>query len=69
MPGGPATPTTAPAPSIARSNKPSTAEISQRLAKLGIVPGGLPLEQTEAALKKERDAYAAAIKVAGIEPQ
>jgi len=44
-------------------------EVSGRLAKLGIVPGGLPLEQTQAALKKEHDAYAAAIKVAGIEPQ
>ena len=30
MPGGPTTPTTAPWPSIARSNKPSTADISHR---------------------------------------
>jgi tripartite-type tricarboxylate transporter receptor subunit TctC len=43
-------------------------EISERLSKLGIVPGGLSLEESLAALKKERDAYAAAIKVAGIEP-
>jgi tripartite-type tricarboxylate transporter receptor subunit TctC len=43
-------------------------EISQRLAKLGIVPGGLSLEQSQAAFKKEHDAYAAAIKAAGIEP-
>ena len=30
MPGGPTTPTTAPWPSMARSNKPSTADISHR---------------------------------------
>ena len=30
MPGGPTTPTTAPWPSIARSNRPSTADISHR---------------------------------------
>lgn len=44
-------------------------EISARLTKLGIVPGGLSLEQTQAALKKEHDAYAAAVKVAGIAQQ
>jgi tripartite-type tricarboxylate transporter receptor subunit TctC len=43
-------------------------EISGRLTKLGIVPGGLSLEQSQAALKKERDSYAAAIKAAGIDP-
>ena len=45
-----------------------SAEIAQRLTRLGIVPGGLSLEQTQMALKKEHDAYAAAIKAAGIEP-
>jgi tripartite-type tricarboxylate transporter receptor subunit TctC len=45
-----------------------SAEISQRLTKLGIVPGGLSLQQSQAALKREHDAYAAAIKAAGIEP-
>ena len=43
-------------------------EVSGKLSKLGIVPGGLSLEASQAALKNERDAYAAAIKVAGIEP-
>ena len=43
-------------------------EISERLNRLGIVPGGLPLEQSRAALKKEQDSYAAAIKAAGIDP-
>jgi tripartite-type tricarboxylate transporter receptor subunit TctC len=45
-----------------------SAEISQRLNKLGIVPGGLSLEQSQAALKREHEAYAAAIKAAGIDP-
>jgi tripartite-type tricarboxylate transporter receptor subunit TctC len=44
-----------------------TPEVAGRLSKLGIVPGGLSLEQSQAALKKERDAYTEAIKVAGIE--
>jgi len=43
-------------------------EVSGKLSKLGIVPGGLSLEASQVALKNERDAYAAAIKVAGIEP-
>ena len=45
-----------------------SAAVSERLTKLGIVPGGLSLEQSQAAFKTERDAYTAAIKAAGIEP-
>ncbi len=45
-----------------------SAAVSERLTKLGIVPGGLSLEQSQAAFTKERDAYTAAIKAAGIEP-
>jgi tripartite-type tricarboxylate transporter receptor subunit TctC len=43
-------------------------EISERLSKLGIIPGGLAPQQTEAVFKKDHAAYAAAIKAAGIEP-
>src|SRR5262245_34123467 len=43
-------------------------EISERLSKLGIVPGGLPKEATEAVFKKDFETFAAAIKAAGIEP-
>jgi tripartite-type tricarboxylate transporter receptor subunit TctC len=43
-------------------------EISERLSKLGIVPGGLPKETTEAIFKKDFESFAAAIKAAGIEP-
>jgi tripartite-type tricarboxylate transporter receptor subunit TctC len=43
-------------------------EISERLSKLGIVPGGLPKEATEAVFKKDFESFAAAIKAAGIEP-
>jgi tripartite-type tricarboxylate transporter receptor subunit TctC len=42
-------------------------EISQRLSKVGIVPGGLSKEQTEAVFKKDHESFAAAIKAAGIE--
>jgi tripartite-type tricarboxylate transporter receptor subunit TctC len=45
-----------------------SAAVSERLTKLGIVPGGLSLEQSQAAFTKERDAYTAAIKAAGIAP-
>jgi tripartite-type tricarboxylate transporter receptor subunit TctC len=45
-----------------------SAAVSERLTKLGIVPGGLSLEQSQAAFKTERDAYTAAIKAAGIAP-
>ena len=43
-------------------------EISERLTRLGIVPGGLTKEQTEAVFKKDTESFAAAIKAAGIEP-
>jgi tripartite-type tricarboxylate transporter receptor subunit TctC len=43
-------------------------EISERLTRLGIVPGGLTREQTEAVFKKDTESFAAAIKAAGIEP-
>ena len=43
-------------------------EISERLTRLGIVPGGLTKEQTEAVFKKDAESFAAAIKAAGIEP-
>jgi tripartite-type tricarboxylate transporter receptor subunit TctC len=41
-------------------------EISDRLTKLGIVPGGLTQEQNEAVFKKDYESFAAAIKAAGI---
>jgi tripartite-type tricarboxylate transporter receptor subunit TctC len=43
-------------------------EISDRLSKLGIIPGGLTKEQNEAVFKKDRESFAAAIKAAGIGP-
>jgi tripartite-type tricarboxylate transporter receptor subunit TctC len=43
-------------------------EVSDRLTKLGIIPGGLTKEQNEAVFKKEHESYAAAIKAAKIEP-
>jgi tripartite-type tricarboxylate transporter receptor subunit TctC len=41
-------------------------EISERLTKLGIIPGGLSAEQNEAVFSKDRESFAAAIKAAGI---
>jgi tripartite-type tricarboxylate transporter receptor subunit TctC len=41
-------------------------EISERLTKLGIVPGGLTDQQSEAVFQKDRESFAAAIKAAGI---
>jgi tripartite-type tricarboxylate transporter receptor subunit TctC len=41
-------------------------EISQRLSKLGIVPGGLTREESESVFRKDRESFAAAIKAAGI---
>jgi tripartite-type tricarboxylate transporter receptor subunit TctC len=41
-------------------------ELSERLAKLGIVPGGLSREETDAVFRHDREAFAAAIKAAGI---
>jgi tripartite-type tricarboxylate transporter receptor subunit TctC len=43
-------------------------EISDRLGKLGIIPGGLTAEQSEAVFAKDFEAYGAAIKAAGMEP-
>ena len=43
-------------------------EVSLRLSKLGIVPGGLTPEQTAAIFKKDQESFAAAIKAAGIAP-
>jgi tripartite-type tricarboxylate transporter receptor subunit TctC len=44
-------------------------EISGRLIKLGIVPGGLTREQSRAVFARDWDSFAAAIKAAGIEPK
>src|SRR6476660_9510771 len=41
-------------------------EITERLTKLGIVPGGLTKEQNEAVFRKDRESFAAAIKATGI---
>jgi tripartite-type tricarboxylate transporter receptor subunit TctC len=43
-------------------------EVAERLTKLGITPGGLTEEQSEAVIKKDRESFAAAIKAAGIAP-
>jgi tripartite-type tricarboxylate transporter receptor subunit TctC len=43
-------------------------QVSDRLNKLGITPGGLTNEQCEAVIKREHEAYATAIKAAGIKP-
>ena len=42
-------------------------KISDRLTRLGIVPGGLTGEQSQAVFKKDFESFAAAIKAAGIE--
>jgi tripartite-type tricarboxylate transporter receptor subunit TctC len=44
-------------------------EISERLSKLGIVPGGLGKGENEAVFKKDYESFAAAVKAAGITPQ
>ena len=43
-------------------------EVSERLTKLGIIPGGLSKEECEAVFKKDYESFAAAIKAAGIVP-
>jgi tripartite-type tricarboxylate transporter receptor subunit TctC len=43
-------------------------EVSDRLSKLGIIPGGLGRSQTEAVFRKDWESFAAAIKAAGITP-
>src|SRR5215475_11306174 len=42
-----------------------TPEISQRLSRLGIIPGGLTREQNDAVFRKDYESFAAAIKAAG----
>jgi tripartite-type tricarboxylate transporter receptor subunit TctC len=66
-------PTGTPAPILEAIGKEVTAfvkkpEIAQRLTNLGIVPGGLTRDEIEVAFQKEREAYAVAIKAAGIPP-
>jgi tripartite-type tricarboxylate transporter receptor subunit TctC len=41
-------------------------EISERLGKLGIIPGGLSKEQNDVVFKKDYESFAAAVKAAGI---
>jgi len=43
-------------------------EVSERLSKLGIIPGGLTREESAAVVKKDYESFAAAVKAAGIEP-
>jgi tripartite-type tricarboxylate transporter receptor subunit TctC len=43
-----------------------TPEISERLTKLGIVPGGLSKEECEAVLRHDHEAFAASVKAAGL---
>jgi tripartite-type tricarboxylate transporter receptor subunit TctC len=45
-----------------------TPEISERLSRLGIIPGGLAKEENEAVFKKDYESFAAAVKAAGIAP-
>jgi len=64
-------PTGTPEPIIAAIRGEITAlakspEVTERLTKLGIIPGGLTGEQSEAVFRKDRDSFAAAIKAAGI---
>ena len=64
-------PTGTPEPIIAAIRGEITAlakspEVTERLTKLGIIPGGLAGEQSEAVFRKDRDSFAAAIKAAGI---
>ena len=65
-------PTGTPEPIIASMRNEVSAiakspDVSERLQKLGIVPGGLTKEQTEAVFKRDYESFAAAIKAAGIE--
>jgi tripartite-type tricarboxylate transporter receptor subunit TctC len=62
-----------PAPIVEAIRKEVTAfvktpEIAQRLTSLGIVPGGLTADQIQVAFQKEHDAFAVAIKAAGVPP-
>jgi tripartite-type tricarboxylate transporter receptor subunit TctC len=65
-------PTSTPEPIIASIRNEITAlakspPVSERLSRVGIVPGGLSKEQNEAVFKKDYESFAAAIKAAGIE--
>jgi tripartite-type tricarboxylate transporter receptor subunit TctC len=42
-------------------------EVAQRLANLGIVPGGMGQDQIEAMFQKEHETFATVIKIVGIE--
>jgi tripartite-type tricarboxylate transporter receptor subunit TctC len=44
-----------------------TPQVSERLTKLGIMPGGMTKEEVEAYFKKDREALTAAVKAAKIE--
>jgi tripartite-type tricarboxylate transporter receptor subunit TctC len=44
-------------------------EVSERLIKLGIVPGGLTRAETAAVFKNDRENFAESVKAAGIKPQ
>jgi tripartite-type tricarboxylate transporter receptor subunit TctC len=62
-----------PEPILARIREEITvlaksAEVTERLTKLGIVPGGLTKEQSEAVLRKDHESFGAALKAAGIQP-
>ncbi len=43
-----------------------SAEVAERLTRLGIVPGGLTREQSQAVFRTDHESFAAAIKAAGI---
>jgi tripartite-type tricarboxylate transporter receptor subunit TctC len=67
-------PTGTPEPIIEAVRREVTAlakspEISERLSKLGIVPGGLGKGENEAVFKKDYESFTAAVKAAGITPQ
>jgi len=64
-------PTGTPQPILAAIGSEVTAlvrspEISERLTRLGIVPGGLTREESEAVFRKDHESFAAAVKAAGI---
>lgn len=47
----------------------NTPEVSERLVKLGLNKGGQNRSEVEAAFKKDRDYFAEAAKIAGLQPQ
>ena len=64
-------PTGTPQPILAAIGSEVTAlvrspDISERLTRLGIVPGGLTREESEAVFRKDHESFAAAVKAAGI---